>query len=547
MSFDDVVLFTQSHVDRIVRRLRVGPPPPREARRLLIVQIDGLPGSVFEQALATGCMPFVRRLLDRGSFRTAPMSVGLPSSTPAFQMAAMYGVRPDIPGFHYHDKKRHDDIYFPRAGDAAHVERTQAQGRDGILGEGSTYGCVFTGGAVNNLFSFAMLKRPTGTGVLRVLSAFIVLAWVITKCLVLTTVELVRAVLRLIADPVTEMARGWKWLVIKIGLSVWMRQFFTLSVSSDIYRGVPAIYVNYLDYDVFAHAYGPRSRRAARALRRIDSSLRQLWNVMRRVPEHEYDLYILSDHGQTATTPYQTLHGGIRVERQLFDEFFDPSGTAAVTAVTPWAERLLAGVQTLRRNRSSGVFQRFLNYLERDFLARLGDVREAHERAGVRVIAAGPNAFVYFMHDDDPVPLEAVDERTPGLVDELSRSRGIGFVLARSAGGPICVWRGKRYAMADLAQGPFAGRADVDRVREGVRDLMAMRCAGDLVLYGHGSPDGDVSYIAEQGGHAGPSADEMQTFVVYPVHAALSLPIHHPVQLYDHFIGYRRPPRGHAA
>lgn len=547
MSFDDVVLVTQSRVDRLIRRLRVGPPPPRIARRLLIVQIDGLPGSVFEEALASGCMPFVQRLLARRGFRSAPMSVGLPSSTPAFQMSAMYGVRPDIPGFHYHDKKRHDDIYFPRAGDAAHIEETQARGRDGILAEGSTYGCVFTGGAVNNLFSFAKLKRPTGSGLLRLLSVFVVLAWVITKCVVLTSLELLRAVMRLIADPVNETARGWKWLAIKIGLSVWVRQFFTLSVSSDLYRGVPAIYVNYLDYDVFAHAYGPHSRRASRALRRIDSSLRQLWNVMRRVPEHEYDLYILSDHGQTATTPYQSLHGGVRVERQLFDDFFDPSGAAPATTATPWGQRMLAAVQTLRRYRSSGVFQRFFNYLERDFLARLGDVREAHERAGVRVIAAGPNAFVYFMHDDDPVPLEAVDERMPGLVDELSSSRGIGFVLARSASGPICVWRGKRYVLADLAQGPFAGRADVDRVREGIRDLMGMRCAGDLVLYGHGSADGDVSFIGEQGGHAGPSTDEMQTFVVYPAHATMPLPIHHPVQLYDHFIGYRRPARQSAA
>ena len=30
--------------------------------------------------------------------------------TPAFQMAVMYGVRPDIPGFHFHDKRRRADV-----------------------------------------------------------------------------------------------------------------------------------------------------------------------------------------------------------------------------------------------------------------------------------------------------------------------------------------------------------------------------------------------------------------------------------------------------
>jgi hypothetical protein len=539
MSLDDVVLLLQSLVDRIVRRFRLGPRPVRASRRLLVVQIDGLPRSVFETALADGRMPFTRRLLDRHGFRMTRMNVGLPSSTPAFQMAAMYGVRPDIPGFHYHDKRRRSDIYFPRAGDAAHVEETQARGRFGILSGGSSYGCVFAAGAVNNLFSFAMIKRPSGTGLLRLLSVFVVLAWVVAKCVVLTTVELLRAVLRLVADPVDEVARGWKWLAIKVGLSVWLRQFFTLAVSSDLYRGVPAIYVNYLDYDVFAHAYGPRHRRAFRALRWIDASIQQLWNVLRRIPEYEYDLYILSDHGQTATVPYHRLTGA-RVERRLFDEFFDPSGTAPVTTATPGGRRLLRAMRTLHAHRGHGLFQRFLNYLERDFLSWIGDLRESHERAGVRVIAAGPNAFVYFTDSPDPVDLEAIDRRSPGLVDELSRSRGIGFVLARSARGPVCIWRGKRYGLDDLGDGPFTGRPDLDLVRSGIADLMAMRCAGDLVLYGQGATDGDVSFISEQGAHAGPAADEMQTFIVHPATVAVPAPVLHPIQLYDVFVRYRR-------
>jgi hypothetical protein len=545
MSLDDVFLALQHLIDRLVRRLRLGPRPRRDGRRLLIVQIDGLPRSVFEEALAGGRMPFVRRLLAR-THGVMPMSVGMPSSTPAFQMATMYGVRPDIPGFHYHDKHRHDDIYFPRAGDAAHVENTQAAGRLGIVTGGSAYGCVFGGGAVNSLFNFAMIKRPSGVGVLRVFSVFVVVGWVLVKCVGLTTVELVRAVARLVADPVSEMARGWKWLALKIGLSVWVRQFFTLAVSSDLYRGAPVVYVNYLDYDVFAHAFGPRHRRAFRALGWIDASIRQLWRVTRRVPEYDYDLYILSDHGQTASTPYHTFTG-TRLERRLFDEFFDPSGTAPIGTVLPLSQRILSGVRSLRRYRASGLFQRFLNYLERDFLSWLGDVREAHERAGVRVIAAGPNAFVYFMHSADPVALEEIDERWPGVVDDLSRGRGIGFVLTRSANGPVCVWRGKRYGLEELGEGPFAKRPDLDVVAQGIHDLMGMRCAGDLVIYGHGAPEGDVSYIAEQGAHAGPGIDELHTFLVHPADAAPAAPLIHPTQLYEHFVQYVAPARARAA
>ena len=188
---DDLVLSLQRALDRFVRRLRHGgAPEASERRRFLIVQIDGLSRTVLEQALAEGRMPFLRRLLKRHGHRLTPMCVGLPTSTPAFQISAMYGVRPDIPGFHYHDKRRHADVYFPRRGDAAIVEEAHARGRRGILAQGSAYGCVFTGGALNNLFSFAMLKRPTGRGLLRVVSAFVVLLWVIIKCLTLTGLEI---------------------------------------------------------------------------------------------------------------------------------------------------------------------------------------------------------------------------------------------------------------------------------------------------------------------------------------------------------------------
>src|SRR5919108_2892498 len=190
MPLDDLVLAVQRLVDRVIRRARRGCAPTPGQRRLLVVQIDGLSREVLAQALAEGRMPFLRRVIERAGWRVYPMFVGLPSSTPAFQLAAMYGVRPDIPGFHYHDKRRRSDVYFPRAGDAALIEATQSAGRRGIVDGGSSYGCVFTGGAVDNLFSFAMIKRPTGTGVVRAISNFVVLGWVGVKAFLLTTVEI---------------------------------------------------------------------------------------------------------------------------------------------------------------------------------------------------------------------------------------------------------------------------------------------------------------------------------------------------------------------
>ena len=540
MSLDDVVLGLQHRVDRLIRRVRLGPRPVIGRRRLLIVQIDGLSRAVLEQGLAAGRMPFLGRLLGRGQLRLRPMTVGMPTSTPAFQMAAMYGVRPDIPGFHFHDKRRREDVYFPRAGDAALVEARQAAGRRGIVDGGSTYGCVFTGGAADNLFSFAMIKRPTGAGFVRAISNFVVLAWVLTKALALTAVELGRAVLRLLADPVAEWRRGFKSLAIKIGISVWIRQLFNLAVSRDLYRGVPSIYVNYLDYDVFAHAYGPRHRRALGTLRRVDRSLHQLWRVCRRVPEHAYDIYVLSDHGQAHCTPFEKIGDGRRIERVLFEDVFTDPEVREVSPGRPEGRhRLASGIKAYRSGRAPGVFQRFFNYLEDDFPWVLGELKEARERHNVRVIAAGPNAFVYFVDDPEPLTIQRIEDRWPGLGKSLSCCPGIGYVLARGDDGAVCFWRGKRYRLSASDPGPFAGRDDAAIVVSGIADLMAMPSAGDLVLYGIDAAQGNTSFIAETGAHAGPSRDELHTFILGPTGAGLPESIQHPIELYPYFMTYQ--------
>ena len=544
MTLDDLFLGTQRGIDRLVRRLRLGAPPVPGRRRLLVVQVDGLSRAVLDEALARGQMPFLRRLLGRGGHRLSPMTVGLPTSTPAFQMATMYGVRPDIPGFHYHDKRRRTDIHFPRAGHAALVEAEQAGSRPGILQGGSVYGCVFTGRATHDFFSFARLTRPRAPGLVRVLSAVVVVGWVATKSAALTCKELIRVFGRIARRP-SQCGPEWKWFKKRTAISVWTRELFTCAVARDVYDGVPAIYVNYLDHDETAHAFGPRSRQALRALREVDSSLRQIQRVLRRVPEYRFDLYILADHGQAPCTPYRTLAGGQRFERTFFDEILVgvcAEGPGQVSSGSPVEFAALPATEATEERSPSraegGLDLGFEPYL---------DVREAWEHEGIRVISAGPNAFVYFVDTPEPLPLEAIEARCPGLPAALSKSPGVGFVLARAKDGPVCFWRGQGLRLADSEGGPFGEREDRSVVLRDLTALMAMPSAGDLVVYGIDAPEGHVSFINEVGAHAGPSPEELHTFVVAPSEARLSVAIDHPLQLYELFIRYQSEVPGPAS
>ena len=530
MTADDLFLGAQAAIDRLVRRLRLGAAPVSDGRRLLIVQIDGLSRAVLDHALARGHMPVLRGLVESGESRLRPMTVGMPTSTPAFQMATMYGVQPDIPGFHYHDKRRRTDIHFPRAGHAAFVEASQAMGRAGILRGGSVYGCAFTGGAVNDFFSFARLTRPRAPGLLRVVTAFVLVGWVAAKCAALTGAELVRMLGRIARRP-SQRRAAWLWFKKRVAVSVWTRQWFTFAVARDIYDGVPAVYVNYLDYDEGAHAFGPRSGHAIAGLRAVDRSLRQIRRALRRVPGYRYDLYVLADHGQAASTPYSGLAGGRRFERVFFDEILGmPAAAGDEEPAIDAAPDAAAVARAAPRSGEDGLDLGFEPYL---------DVREACERGGVRVVSAGPNAFVYFLDTPEPVLLEAIEARWPGVPALVSKSAGVGFVLVRAKDGPVCFWRGQAHRLADPESGPFATREDRAVILRDLTALMAMPSAGDLVIYGTDAPEGHVSYIDEMGAHAGPSPEELHTFVVAPSAAPVPASLDHPLQLYELFARYQ--------
>lgn len=475
--------------------MRLAPPPAEPPRRrFLIIQIDGLSRALLDRALAGGSLRGLRGLLASGRLARRDLSVGLPSSTPAFQAAIMYGGRPDIPGFHFYDKRAGRELHFPKRGVADLVEQRHADGRAGILEGGSCYGCIFTGGAADSLWTFARLKRlaRAGRGVRRAALSALLLGWVALKCLGLTAVTLARFVGRTIlalSSGRTELRWSIEALLLDVGVSIWARQLFTLLVSADLYRGVPAIYVNFIDYDVFAHAYGPSDRLAFRALRRVDRSILQLARIVRRLPELGYDLYVLSDHGQAATRPFRRVAGGASLE--------------AVVRIA------LGG-----------------------------------EAPALRVIAAGPNAFVYFTDRPEPVPASEIEARHPRAMARLSQHPAIGLVLARGARGPECWYRGHRVSLAGrpdpAARDPFAGRRDRDVVVAGLRDLMAMPSAGDLVLYGTGAPGGAVSFVDERGAHAGPSEEELHAFILHEPGARLPAgALTHPRQLYPHFLAYR--------
>ena len=104
--------------------------------------------------------------------------------------------------------------------------------------------------------------------------------------------------------------------------------------------------------------------------------------------------------------------------------------------------------------------------MEKDFAERVLSPETLRQLEPIRVVAAGPNAFVYFADTVEPVGMEAMEVRFPGAALELSRHPGVGFILARSGGGPICFYQGR----ASVSERPApTGRSPVVKIAQSSR------------------------------------------------------------------------------
>jgi hypothetical protein len=435
----------------------------------------------------------------------------------------MYGGPVDIPAFEFLEKA--DGVYrwFPRPWDAAAVEARHAARAPGVLRGGRTYGCVFGGGADDTVATFARLLRPEPSRLRGRVRAWLVplllVVPVVLRLLAWTAWELVRWSGRALRD--LALARGIESLHdlgARLLIGGWMRELFTLGVTLDVYAGVPVLYVNFVDYDVSGHALGPQHPAAFRALRGVDRSIGAIARAVRRVPELDYDLFVLSDHGQVLSVPFAAASPGQSVASMVLECFGPPRGeTPAVARPAP----AVTVDPPMPLWPFAAARQRGLEFLDRPLRER-----NAVWAGGLCVVPAGPNVNVYLTHTPGRVRTEEIEARYPGALARLSRHRAIGLVLARDAGGPVCYYHGEVFRIPPtpgVTGCPVFDRPDRHIVVRGLQDLLDMPSGGDVILYGHYADAGCVNYLGERGGHAGPSEAELYAFVAGPPALAATL------------------------
>lgn len=527
------------------------------ARGFLILEIDGLSHDQLQQAIGQGHMPYLASQVRQSRLQVARWRCGLPSTTPASQAGILFGNNYNIPGFRWYEKERALSVVCKLPTMTKMLQDRISGQQPGILRDGSSYFNMFDGDASLALFTLSALNRerlfPASRGLgfflifllnpVRTLRLLALSVWEYASDLLERTVGSLRGERRLPFQGIFPLMRATT--------SVLFSELQTFAVLMDIYRGSPAIYTTFYGYDEIAHHYGHDSRPARRALRGLDKRLRQIDRLRRARLTREYDLFVISDHGQTASEPFSERYGqtlgefirrclgsGLVLQEQGGDEQQSVFQAHYLLQELRAAEgRLGEPLAVIARSISRLVSER-IRITEEEPSWDLG------RRSDVVVRNSGSLAHVYFDVSKARLRISEISALFPDLVVTLASHPGIWLVagvegddvLVFSRGGVVTL-RDGQVASAEGSD-PLQCLPDPEPARTELANLVRYPHSGDLVLLGRYDPQTEtvICFEDQWASHGGLGGPQDYPFLVYPAHLSWDLSeVTNARQIYAYF------------
>jgi hypothetical protein len=530
-------------------------------RGFIVIQIDSLAHEDMERALDQGHMPHVRRLIERQGWTLRRFPAGLPSATPAAQAAIFHGTKARIPAFRWYEKAERRVIIGSQPASMQFIrDRLPAQG---ILAGGSSYVNLYDGGADRSAFTLSaqrpqpFLQKMGGgrVGLLLLLHPIRVL-----RMLLASVLEYLREEKdRLISDFRGRSTYYWWYLpFLHIGSNVVLRELQTLAVLLDIYTGAPSIYTTYNAYDEFAHHFGPSSRTAYKSLRALDRRIAEIFRMLRRVPGRPYDIYILSDHGQTPSVPYRIRYGetlGDTIVAAASQGVHALAGTGTYAPARETLDFLIRELEEVAATSSPPARHLGLRagrWLRRQYQIFPLVAEVVREDAAQRLVVTYSSslAHVYWTEPARPLDFREIrsDAERRALYYFLVAHRGIGLVITRMVDG-VHVENDRGRALitpageAEVLAGedPLIPYADTVVERRAIVHLGTLENAGDLVLFGAYDRERDlcVCFDDQVGAHGALGGRQFWPFLLSaPGLVPADQPIHDPLDLHPLFLRY---------
>lgn len=536
-----------------------------ERRGFVGIQIDALAHEDFERALGRGYLPHLQRLMEREGWEVRRYPAGLPSATPAAQAAIFYGTKGDIPAFRFYEKAQRRVVIGSQPASMQFIRDSLPD--SGVLEGGSSYVNLYDGGADTAVFTLSARRRTTlfrkmGGG--RLLLLLLLHPIRVLRMLFASMIEYLREERdRVISQVKGEGTHYWWYLpFLHIGSNVILRELQTIAVLLDIYTGKRAIYTTYNVYDEFAHHFGPSSHTALKCLKALDRRIAEILRMTRRLPGRPYDVYILSDHGQTPSIPYRVRYGetlGDTILDAAKHGVFVIAGTGEFGDARETLDLLVQELEEVASTssaptRSAGLgFSRWFRKHYSIFPLMAEVVRVAEDRQLV-VTYSSSLAHLYWTGPRHPLRLDDIrfNPERRALYYFLVAHEAVGFVATRLVDG-VHVESPKGRALLTPRGGfellerenPLKNYATTAVEYRAIARLAQLRNAGDVVMMGAYDPDLDVCICFDDqvGAHGGIGGRQFWPFILTaPGIIPESYRIDDPLDLYGLLNRYRVDP-----
>ncbi|GAA5149301.1 phage holin family protein [Nocardioides marinquilinus] len=503
---------------RTARRTEVSGPG------LLVVQLDGVSEPLLRQAAAAGSMPYLTGLLRSGDYRLRTWHTGIPSTTPAGQAVLLHGEEAAVPGFRWYDKAAGRVVRASRPDDAAEVEAAFTDGRGLLAGGGTSVATIFSGDAGLRALTMSHARLP---GSERGAAEYAASRSGFVRSIVLFVGEILtewyQARRQRHRDVVPRVDRGGTFRLLRGLTTVVLKDLSVAIVADQLARGVPVVWVDFLDYDEVAHHAGPTRAESMHTLESLDRALRFLAELAEEVGR-DYEIAVVSDHGQTQGATFRQLTG--RSLAQAVRELVEPgeggTGSVADDDEHRAPAETLAPANLLRAGgaRGHGLVERSAATREP---ARPADVPQ------VQVLASGGLAHLYVCDRPGRLTRAEVEAALPALLPGLCALEHVGVVVTRRDDGALVVenGRGRRAVAPDGSVAP-ASAADGDDPLAvygpgAAADLAALerkQHVGDVVLLARYDPRLDEVAAFEElvGSHGGIGGPQTLALFAHPEH-----------------------------
>ncbi len=420
--------------------------PPADRPGLLMVQIDGLSEPLLRWMVMSGNLPHLGGWIRDGSHAMVGWYTGVPSTTPGSQAGILHGAAGSVPAFRWYEKETGRIIVTNRARDAAELQERFATGRGLLADGGVSISNVFSGDAPTSMLTFSRAGFPDRRT--RGWVRFFGSPQGIARALVLTVAEMVKELHQARRQRrrrvVPRVKRGGVYILLRAVINVLLRDLNVSLIAEQLAKGVPAIYVNFVDYDEVAHHAGPTRPEALQTLEGLDRVLGALRRIVEALP-HEYEIVVLSDHGQSQGATFEQRYGETLTDvvDALADEPVEP--VAVTSRAEDWGpvNAFLTSL-SLHHSVAGTVTRRAFGAGEDGVELGPAEREPEHRTSGSQVVvtSSGNLAMIYLADVPGRVSTEELETRHPRLVQGLATHPGIGFVVAESlAEGPVAIGR----------------------------------------------------------------------------------------------------------